>query len=282
MVEGMPNYQCQIGTADGRIVSKEYQSTGKSQLRVNLEAQGFHVFRIRRRPFALLRHRGSGAGRLSSQRFLSFNQELLALLRSGLPILQIFDTQLEQMEAGPFRDVISEIREEIRSGSSLSEAFSKFPRTFQPLYIAALKAGERTGDLSETLTRFLAYQKRVEAIRAKVRSASFYPLLLTTAAVAVVSFLMVYVVPRFTEIYADAEVELPLMTRVLISLANLIGHYWYLALGGLIGALLLARTLVRGSRGRLWVARLQLRLPFFGALARDYALSAFNRTLSTI
>ena len=258
----MPSYQCKIGTADGRIVDKIYDSTTEDQLKENLEEQGFYVFRIRRQSLIFFQGGQHKSARMTGRRFLSFNQELLVLLRSGLPVLQIFDTQIEQMESGAFRNIISEIREEIRGGSSLSDAFAKFPRFFPPLYVASLKAGEKTGDLPETLSRFLEYQKRVEAIRTKVRSASFYPLLLTTAAAIVVIFLMLFVVPRFTQIYSDANVELPLMTRALIGLSALIGSYWYLIPIILIVAVPLVKSLFRSSRGRLRVDRFLLRVPF--------------------
>ncbi|WP_321372496.1 type II secretion system F family protein [uncultured Desulfuromusa sp.] len=277
----MPSFQCKVGTADGRIVEKSYDSTSRDQLRENLEEQGFHVFQIRRQSLSFLQGSRHQSARVTGQRFLSFNQELLVLLRSGLPILQILDTQTEQMEAGTFRDILNEIREEIKGGSSLSDAFAKFPRFFPALYIASIKAGEKTGDLPETMSRFLEYQKRVEAIRDKVRSASFYPLLLTMAAVIVVVFLMLFVVPRFTQIYADANVELPLMTQVLIGISELIGHYWYLLLIALVVAAPLIKSLLRSSRGRLRVDRFLLRLPFVGGLKTDYALSGFNRTLGT-
>ena len=131
------------------------------------------------------------------------------------------------------------------------------------------------------MSRFLEYQKRVETIRAKVRSASFYPLLLTTAAVIVVVFLMLFVVPRFTQIYADANVELPLMTRALIGVSGLIGSYWYLILIAVVVAVPLVKSLFHSSRGRLRVDRFLLRVPFVGGLKTDYALSGFNRTLGT-
>lgn len=277
----MPSYQCKIGTADGRIVDKVFTATTGDQLRENLQEQGFHVFRMRRQFLSFLQGEHHRSARMTGRRFLSFNQELLVLLRSGLPVLQIFDTQIEQMEPGVFRDIISEVREEIRAGSSLSEAFSKFPRFFPPLYIAAIKAGEKTGDLPETMSRFLEYQKRVEAIRAKVRSASFYPLLLTSAAVIVVVFLMFFVVPRFTQIYVDANVELPLMTRALIGVSELIGSYWYLILLALVVAVYLVRSLIHSSRGRLQFDRFLLHIPFLGGLKIEYALSGFNRTLGT-
>lgn len=277
----MPNFYCKIGTSDGRVVEKVYESVSRAQLKENLEDQGFHVFHIRRKSWSFLQQERQKSARMTSRRFLAFNQEMLVLLRSGLPILQIFDTQIDQMEAGGFRDVISEIREEIRGGSTLSDAFAKFPRSFPPLYVSAIRAGEKTGDLPETLTRFLEYQKRVEAIRAKVRSASFYPLLLTVAAVSVVIFLMLFVVPRFTEIYSDANVELPLMTQVLIGLSELVGHYWYVIILIVVLCVPLAKSLLHTTRGRFGVDRFLLKVPFFGGLKIDYALSSFNRTLGT-
>ncbi len=275
----MPSYLCKIGTADGRVVEKQFDSTSKEQLKEHLQDQGFYVFQVRRKSLQLFSTGKQKASRISGRRFLSFNQELLVLLRSGLPIVQLLDTLIDQMEASGFRDALADIREDIKGGSVLSDAFSKFPRFFSPLYVAAIKAGEKTGDLPETLSRFLIYQKRVEAIRAKVRSASFYPLLLTSAATLVVMFLMVYVVPTFTQIYADAKVELPLMTQMLIGFSGLIRNYWYLLLLVGIGVFTFWGALLRSQRGRLKVDKLILKLPFVGGLKTDYALSGFSRTL---
>ena len=277
----MPSYQCKIGTADGRIVEKRYDSTTKDQLKTNLEEQGFHVFQIRRQSLISFQGAHRKSVRISGRRFLSFNQELLVLLRSGLPILQIFDTQIEQIETGAFRDILNEIRGDIKGGSSLSDAFSKYPSFFPALYIASVRAGEKTGDLAETMSRYLEYQKRVEAIRDKVRNASFYPLILITAAVIVVFFLMLFVVPRFTQIYSDANVELPLMTQILISIAKVIGSYWYFIPIVLLLFSPLIKSLLSSSRGRLRVDHFLLRLPVVGGLKIDYALSSFSRTLST-
>jgi len=280
-ISTMPSYQCKIGTAEGRIIEKTYDSASKNQLRMNLEEQGFHVFQIQRQSVQFFRGGQHKSTNMTGGRFLAFNQELLVLLRSGLPVLQIFDTQIEQVEAGSFRDVLCEIREEIKGGSSLSDAFANFPRFFPPLYIASLKAGEKTGDLAETLSRFLEYQKRVELIRAKVKSASFYPLLLTTAAVFVVTFLMLFVVPRFSQIYADANAELPFITKILINFSNFIGTYWYVVIIIIFIVTGLFRTLRHSSRGKLRIDRFLLRVPFVGNLKVDYALTGFNRTLGT-
>jgi len=277
----MPSYLCKIGTADGRVIEKLFESTSKEQLQENLEDQGFYVFQIRRQVLQVFRGLEQKSARPSGRRFLAFNQEMLVLLRSGLPIMQILDTQIGQMEGGAFREVLAEVREDVRSGSSLSESFAKYPRFFSPLYVASVKAGEKTGDLPVTLKRFLEYQKRVEAIRAKIRSASFYPLLLVFAAVSVVIFLMLFVLPRFTQIYADAKVELPLMTQILIGASEVLVRYWYLLLISLLGLIFVLKLILGSSQGRLKADQLLLKIPFFGPLKLEYALSSFSRTLGT-
>lgn len=273
-------YQCKIGTSDGRILKKHIEAESRAILQKQLEDEGFFVFQIRRAPFQWF----SGAGsrvRLNSRRFLSLNQEMLVLLRSGLPILLVLDTLIERMEPGRLLDAMREIRSEVKGGSALSEAFGGFPRMFPPLYLASLRAGEQSGDLPVTIGRYIDYQKRVEAIKAKVRSASFYPALLGVAVFTVVAFLMLYVVPSFTEIYADANVQLPFLTRLVISFANgLVAGLPLWAPASVVGLLLL-KIYVQSEPGAFQLDRLKLRLPFFGPLLNEYALSTFCRTLAT-
>lgn len=277
----MPSYICKIGTADGRVVEKEFDATGKVQLRAGLEEQGFRVFSIRRRLLQTLFTSRGRAGRFTGRRFLSFNQELVVLLKSGLPILQVLDTVSARLESGRLLEVLREIQKDVKGGAVLSEAFGKFPRFFPPLYIASLRAGEKTGELPLTLGRFIAYQQRAEKLRAKVKSASFYPIMLSVFVVAVVLFLMLWVVPTFTQIYADAEIELPLATRIIIALADILTSGLPVILPSVVAALFFLKAALNTDRGRLFRDRSKLKLPFFGALFLEYAISSFCRTLGT-
>lgn len=277
----MPSYICKIGTADGRVIEKVFEASSRDFLEENLREQGFHVFRIRRKAFQFLSGQGKGLGRLSGRRFLAFNQELLVLLKSGLPILQVLDTIIDRLEAGAFHDILQEARDEVKGGAALSEAFGRFPRFFPQLYIASIRAGEKTGDLPVTLGRYIAYQKRAESLKRKVQSASFYPILLTIAVTVVLLFLMLFVVPSFTRIYADAEVQLPLATRIIIMLADSLVVVMPFLLPALIALFIFAKAFIATDRGRLIFDRLKLLVPFFNQLMIDYALSSFCRTLST-
>lgn len=275
----MATFLCKIGTTDGRILEKEFESVSSQQLSAELEDQGFYVLSVKKKPWSFFsRH---SQRRVPGRHFLTFNQELLALLRSGLPIIQVLDTLTEKMEPGAFRHAVEHIREEIRSGTTLSDAFEKFPVFFPSLYVAAIRAGEKTGDLSETLSRYMVYRKRIEAIKAKVRNASFYPVLLTSAALIVVVFLLFYVVPTFTQIYADANVQLPLMTRVLIGISSLITELWYLLLIIFLGGIFGLKSMLASTQGRYVIDRLVLSFPFFSGLSVEYALSSYCRTLAT-
>jgi type IV pilus assembly protein PilC len=223
----------------------------------------------------------AGGARLAGRRFLSLNQEMLVLLRSGLPILQVLDTLIERMEAGRLLETLREIRSDVKGGGALSDAFGRFPGMFPQLYVASLRAGEQSGDLPVTLARYIAYQKRVEVIRAKVRSATFYPSLLAVAVVAVLAFMLLYVIPNVTKVYTDASAELPWLTRLVVGLSQGLVTAMPLWLPLLVIAVVALRRLTQTDRGSYLVDRWKLRLPFFGDLFSEYALSAFCRTLAT-
>ncbi len=279
--EIMPSYICKIGTADGRIVEKTFDAANKSVLRDSLEEQGFRVFNVRLRFFQLFSEKRGGSVRFTGRRFLSFNQELVVLLKSGLPILQVLDTVTERLESGRLLDVMREIKDDIRGGAVLSEAFGKFPRFFPPLYIASFRAGEQTGELALTLGRFITYQQRAEKLKAKIRSASFYPIILSSFVVVVVLFLMLWVVPTFTQIYADSDAVLPLATRIIINIADFLTEGLPLFIAAGTALFFVIRSALRTERGRRFRDRLKLKAPFFGTLFLDYAISSFCRTLGT-
>ncbi|MEJ2698387.1 MAG: type II secretion system F family protein [Desulfuromonadales bacterium] len=277
----MPVFQCKIGTSDGRVVEKEFEAGSRELLRESLEEQGFFIFRMKKRPFQFLLGGDLFRSRLTGRKFLSFNQELIVLIRSGLPILQVLDTLIERMEPGGLLDVLREIRQDIKGGTSLSEAFGKFPRYFPHLFVASVKAGERTGDLPITLTRFIEYQKRIEAIKGKVKSASFYPILLSIAVAAVLLFLMLWVIPTFTQVFAGAHVQLPLITRILIATAQGLVKGLPVLVPLALAASAAITLFIRSERGGFFMDRVKLHLPFFGKLAVDYSLTGFCRTFGT-
>lgn len=277
----MPVFTCKIGASDGKILIKDLDAVNAGLLRQSLEEQGYVVFEVRKKPFQFLLESGIGRKKIGNKELLLFNQELLVLLKAGLPILQALDTILES-GGGKLNEILSAIREDVKGGMALSAAFEKFPRVFPHLYIASVRAGERTGDLPQTIRRYIAFLKRTEGFRGKVVGALIYPAILVTVAAVAVSLLLIYVVPTFSTIYADSGAALPMPTQILINFTGLLRHYLPLLL--LLGAVAvtLFKRWSQTESGRYTVDGFKIKTPLLGAITSRYALAGFTRTLATV
>ena len=238
-----------------------------------------------------LHRRGAGAptsgkvwvrGKLPLGQFLVFNQELLALVKSGLPVLRVWDLLIERAGHAGFQQTLREVREGIRGGSSASEALAKHPAYFPELYIATVKAGEQSGNLPEVLQRYVVYLKLMLGLRQKVIKAVSYPLFLIVIGVAVIGFLLTYVMPTFVSVYGESAKTLPWATQVLL---DLVQH----AEAGLVPAAVVIIGVVLGIRayyvtpaGRLAIDRFVLNLPLMGPIAIKHNTVQLTRTLGTI
>ena len=278
----MAIYTCKLGSSDGRIIVKEFEATNGESLRQSLEDQGLFVFELKKKSLQFLWDKGAARKKVDNRELISFNQELLVLIKSGMPIIQALDVVLEHGGKGKLPEILQEVREDIKGGASLSDAFEKHPRAFSHLYVASIRAGERTGDLPQTIRRFIAFLKRMEGFRKKVVSALIYPSILLTLATVVVTVLLLYVVPVFSQIFSDVGSQLPLPTRILIGFTALLRTYLPVVIVIAVVAGALARRWLRTTAGRYTVDRSLLRIPFIGHLATQYAVAGFTRTLGTI
>ncbi|HEX2770075.1 MAG TPA: type II secretion system F family protein [Geobacteraceae bacterium] len=278
----MTIYNCKLGSSDDRIVEKEFEAANPETLRQSLEEQGFFVFEVKKKAFQFLWEKGIARRKVDTRELLTFNQELLVLLKAGLPIVQSLDTILEKGGKGKLTEILQEVREDIKGGASLSDALEKHSRVFSHLYIATIRAGERTGDLPQTIRRYLTFLKRIEGFRKKVISAFIYPAILVTVAFFAVTLLLVYVVPTFSKIYADAGSQLPLPTQILIAFTTMLQRYILLVVGIIITAMALFRRWGMTDQGRFLIDGWKLRIPFVGNLLNNYAVAGFSRTFATI
>ena len=278
----MTIYNCKLGSSDDRIVEKEFEAANPETLRQSLEEQGFFVFEVKKKAFQFLWEKGIARRKVDTREFLTFNQELLVLLKAGLPIVQSLDTILEKGGKGKLAEILQEVREDIKGGASLSDALEKHSRGFSHLYIATIRAGERTGDLPQTIRRYLTFLKRIEGFRKKVISAFIYPAILVTVAFFAVTLLLVYVVPTFSKIYADAGSQLPLPTQILIAFTTMLQRYILLVVGIIITAMVLFRRWGMTDQGRFLIDGWKLRIPYVGNLLINYAVAGFSRTFATV
>jgi type IV pilus assembly protein PilC len=278
----MAIYTCKLGSADGKIAQKEFEAANPGVLRQSLEDQGFFVFEVRKKPFQFLLEKGVIRHKVDTKELLTFNQELLVLMKAGLPIIQALDTILEKGGKGKLIEVLRDIREDIKGGASLSDAFERHPRVFSHLYVASIRAGERTGDLPQTIRRYVAFLKRVEGFRKKVVSAFIYPSILITVAFAAVTLLLVYVVPTFSRVYADAGSQLPVPTQILIAFTTALKKYFLVVVGMVFGAVALFQRWSMTEHGRFLVDGWKLRVPYIGGVLNKYAIAGFARTFATV
>jgi type IV pilus assembly protein PilC len=274
---------CRVGTADGRVLEQVFQGRDEVAVKAEVARRGLHLFTMRRRGLSL----GSllprfGRGRIQPRTFLVFNQELAALLKAGLPLLQTLDLLLERMQDVHFRSILTDIRGRVSSGADLSQAFAAHGDVFPPLYASTLKAGERTGELEQVVRRFIRYQKLVLEARRRVIGALVYPIVLVCLSITMIVVMMIYVVPKFTAFFSDLEVELPLITRVSLGLSAFLQRWWPGLLGGGLAGWFFLRRYAATAGGRVAIDRLRLRVPVLGDVFKRFALSEYARSLSTL
>ena len=266
-------YEVRALSPDSMVEQLSIDALDEADARRQVEARGLFVSTIKRRGGA------RAAGGIS---LVLFSQELLALLSAGLGVVEALEALLEK-EANPaLANVLGRLLAGLREGKRFSSVLAEQGERFPPLYIGIVKAAEGTSDLPRSLSRYIDYQQRIDAVRAKIVSAAIYPMILLTVGGGVSAFLITYVVPRFAEVYQGAGRNLPFMSRLLLSWGQFAANptAWLLAAACALAALLVfaARRLMRGGG----IAGLLARLPGIGERVRIYELSRLYLTLGML
>ncbi len=281
----MSEFICRLGTPSGEIVTRVVEAAAADEARFQLEKEGFRVFNISSStggissflPF------GSSKGRIKQADFLLFNQQLSALLRAGIPVLQSINLLKTRSGSSNLREVLVDVEEKIKSGVPLSEAFES-QGIFPKIYTASLLSGEKSGALDEVLLRFVEYLRRSVGISRKLRGALAYPAFLLVASGLMVAFLTLYIVPRMSDLFTSLSAQRGLPTVTVLVLAVSSGaarNIWWLGPLLLISIALLFIWL-RTERGKLILHRFLLKIPIAGNLIRNMATSQLARSLSTL
>ena len=263
---------------DGRIESLDFQGLDEASAVQQAESRGYTVLAVHAKSALTLPFR-SGAERFP---LTLFSQELLTLLQAGLPLVESIDTLAARERRGEFRALLERVAAVLRQGATLSSALEQFPQAFPPLYVATVHASEKTSDLAPALARYVAYQTQLDAIRKRLINASIYPALLLGVGGLVVVFLMFYVVPRFSHIYEDRGVNLPLFSRVLVAWGKTIEGHGSLVLGALVGLVIAVVYALRNPAVRARLGALLWRVPAIGEHLKLYQLARFYRTIGML
>jgi len=278
----MGQFHCRVADADGRVFSHVEPASSLEEARQKLVDRGLYVYSVESRGGRLAGLVRQKSGRqIGGSEFLILNQQFNTLIKAGLPILKSLDLLATRASAPKLRPVISQIRDRVREGKSLSEAVAE-AGVFSKVYSTAILAGEKSGNLPGVLDYYIAYQRVSTGVRKKILAALVYPVLLITVAVIIVTYLVTAVIPKFALLYRDLHVELPTPTRLLVALTV---DYRYVVLG--IVALMAAAAAgvflwSRSEEGGTAFDRFKFRLPVIGDTLLKFQVAQFSRTLSTL
>jgi len=209
-------------------------------------------------------------------------RQLSSLLSAGIPLVESIGTLAEQVEKEKLRLVLREVREKVNEGSSLADALGHYPSVFSSLFVNMVRAGEQAGALDQVLERLADHTEAMVDLRGKVSAALTYPALMMLVAVAVISFLMVYVIPKLTKLFKDRDMELPAITRMVMWVSDSLQSYWWLMGILLVAGLFFFARWHRTEAGRRATDSFLLRIPMLGRMLRMVAISRFASTLSTL
>lgn len=282
-------FQCRLGTPTGETLEGVYAADDEAQLRRSLEEKGLLVLALRRRgafgwpgvvgwpALSLPRRR-----RISPREFIVFNQELAALLKAGMPLVQSLDILRERMENPVLKSVLDDVHEQVRGGTALSEAFESQAGLFPGVYTACLMAGEKSGSLEEVLRRYVTYARVLSSVRRRTISALIYPAVLLVISLVVLTIIVLYVVPEFGDFYGSLGAELPWVTQLIVSVSEILRRYLLLITAVTTLGAVLGWVWFKQSDRLALVDHLLLKMPGVGDIVRKFATSQLARTLATL
>jgi type IV pilus assembly protein PilC len=278
----MGEFVCRVADGEGRVFSHVEAANSLDEARQKLTERGLFVYSVESRGGRLAGlFRRSGGRQIGGSEFLILNQQLNTLIKAGLPILRALDLLATRASAPKLRPVITQIRDHVREGKSLSEAVDE-AGVFSKVYSTAILAGEKSGNLPGVLEYYIAYQRVSTGVRKKILATLVYPVLLITVATIIVTYLVTGVIPKFALLYRDLNVPLPGPTRLLVALTV---DYRYVFLGFIVllfafvaGVFLWSRT----EEGGTAFDRLKFRLPVIGDTLLKFQVAQFSRTLATL
>jgi type IV pilus assembly protein PilC len=284
----MAEFICRLGTPAGEIVTRTVEAVGVQEARTRLESEGFRVFAVtppKTAGVAALTRRGGKGNhaRFKANDFLLFNQQLAALLRAGIPILQAISMLRKRAQSAGLGMVLADVEDKIRGGLALSAAFAAQGAIFPRIYTASILAGERSGALDEVLDRYVSYMRRSVNLRRKIRGALAYPTMLLLASFGMVMFLTLFVVPRMSNLFEGfGKNKLPVLTLIVTGISSWLTEnaLWLVPLV-IIGVVALVFWL-RTPSGRLTLDRTLLKVPLVGKLLQQVAVAQATRSLATL
>lgn len=260
----------------GKVVKGDMKAVSDSVVRVALRSKGIKVTKIKKQRF-------SSSKPVKQTDVAVFTRQLATMMKSGVPLLQSFDIVANGHSNPSVSKLLTDIKNDVEQGSSLSQAFSKHPKYFDELYCNLVEAGEKAGILEMILDRLAVYQEKIQNIKSKIKSAMFYPIAVMGVASVVTAILMIFVVPSFKTVFESFGAELPGPTQVVMAISDFFVANWYFMLFGLVGSLLgFKHALKTNIKVKHGFERALLKLPVMGTILHKSAVARWCRTLATM
>nr|WP_314899126.1 type II secretion system F family protein [uncultured Deefgea sp.] len=260
----------------GKAVSGEMRASGEAVVKNTLRRQGVNVASVKK-----IRMRGGS--KITEQDIAMFTRQLATMLKSGVPLLTSFDIVAKGHSNPSVTKLLNEIKNDIETGSSLTQAFRKHPLQFDALYCNLVQAGEQAGILDALLARLATYKEKILGVKKKIKSAMFYPTAVIVAAFVITAVIMIFVIPAFKDLFSSFGADLPAPTLFVMAISDFFVSYWYLIFGGIFGGFWLFMNAWRRSEAmQIFMDRLILKLPIFGEIVKNATIARWTRTLATM
>ncbi|GGI20178.1 type II secretion system F family protein [Oxalicibacterium faecigallinarum] len=260
----------------GKIVRGEIRAGGEAVVNATLRRQGVLVTKVKKKSYR------SGK-KVSEKDITLFTRQLATMMKAGVPLLQSFDIVAKGNDNPSVSKLVQDIRADVETGTSLNQAFRKFPLYFDPLFCNLVAAGEQAGILEDLLTRLAIYKEKTLAIKGKIKSAMFYPVSILAVAFIVTTVIMIWVVPAFKEVFTSFGADLPAPTLMVMAMSDFMVANWYIIFGLLFAGLyLFFQSWKRSLKMQQTMDRLLLKMPVFGPVIRKATIARWTRTLATM
>jgi type IV pilus assembly protein PilC len=260
----------------GKQVKGEFRAPGEAVVNATLRRQGIMVTKVKKKSF-------SSGKKITEKDISLFTRQLATMMKAGVPLLQSFDIVSKGNTNPSVSKLIQDIRGDVETGTSLNQAFRKFPLYFDALFCNLVGAGEQAGILEDLLTRLAIYKEKTLAIKGKIKSALFYPISILAVAFIVTAVIMIWVVPSFKAVFASFGAELPAPTLFVMAISDFFVAHWYLIFGGLFAALyFFFQSWKRSLKMQRFMDTLLLKMPIFGVVIRKATIARWTRTLATM
>jgi len=261
---------------DGKTVRGEMRAASESVVQTTLRRQGVTGAKVKKVRFKT-------GGKITEKDIALFTRQLATMMRSGVPLLQSFDIVGRGHSNPAVGKLLLDIKSDVETGSSLSQAFRKFPLQFDALYCNLVSAGEQAGILDTLLDRLATYKEKILAIKGKIKSALFYPIAVLVVAFIITAVIMIFVIPAFKEVFTSFGADLPAPTLFVIALSDFFVSYWWAIFGSIGGGLyFFLESWKRSEKVQMAMDRFLLRMPIFGDIIRKSVIARWTRTLATM